>query len=219
MSIIVCSMWVIYICLSHSSYSFRTKKISNRQIDSHGFLDQFYLAAGWKDLNPRHSFDLWLTCSTSTVAFHYSLSIYTPNPLSLIFHFFCDLRPLTFRKFGHSAVPALRLCAIHTALHASCQLAVELISGLPLWLAEPIRLWKLGWLDWHTPSNQASKHLWPYTGVWLLWTSQRKSVQDLKNNPNIQHLSEEKSVHFLKCNRNICTLAVYLKNCEIKEGQ
>lgn len=74
-------------------------------------------------------------------------------------------------------VPALLPCVVWAALYAGCQLAVELISGLPPWLADPIRLWKLGWLDWHTPSNPASNRLWPYTGVWLLRTSQSRSVQ------------------------------------------
>lgn len=65
---------------------------------------------------------------------------------------------------------------------------MELISGLLLWLADPIRLWKLGWLGWHTPSNPASNLLWPYTGVWLLRTSKSRPVQAFLNNPNIDHL-------------------------------
>lgn len=85
------------------------------------------------------------------------------------------------------SVPALLLCVVWAALYADCQLAVELISGLPLWLADPIRLWKLGWLDWHTPSNPASNRLLPYTGVWLLRTPRSRPMQAFLNNPNIDH--------------------------------
>lgn len=84
-------------------------------------------------------------------------------------------------------VPALLLCVVWVALYAACQLAVELISGLPLWLADPIRLGKPGWLDWHTPSKPASNCLWPYTGVWLLRTSQSRPALAFLNNPNIDH--------------------------------
>lgn len=94
---------------------------------------------------------------------------------------------LTQTKCGPFSVPALLLCVVWAALYAGCQLAVELISGLPLWLADPIRLWKLGWLDWHTPSNPASNLLWPYTGVWLLRTSRSRPAQAFLNNPNIDH--------------------------------
>lgn len=76
------------------------------------------------------------------------------------------------------------LRVVWAALYACCQLAVELISGLPLWLADPIRLWKPAWLDWHTPSNPASNRPWPYTEVWLLRTSQSRAGQPFLNNPN-----------------------------------
>lgn len=79
------------------------------------------------------------------------------------------------------------LRVVWAALHACCQLAVELISGLPLWLADPIRLWKPAWLDWHTPSNPASNRPWPYTEVWLLRTSQSRPGQAFLNNPNKDH--------------------------------
>lgn len=79
------------------------------------------------------------------------------------------------------------LRVVWAALYACCQLAVELISGLPLRLADPIRLWKLAWLDWHTPSNPASKRPWQYTEVWLLRTSQSRPAQPFLNNPNKDH--------------------------------
>lgn len=79
------------------------------------------------------------------------------------------------------------LRVVWAALYACCQLAVELISGLPLWLADPIRLWKPAWLDWHTPSNPASNRPWPYTEVWLLRTSTSRPGQAFLNNPNKDH--------------------------------
>lgn len=88
---------------------------------------------------------------------------------------------------ARQSVASAVVCVVWAVLYAGCQLAVELISGLPLRLADPIRLWKLGWLDWHTPSNPASNRLWPYTGVWLLRTSQSRPVQAFLNNPNKDH--------------------------------
>lgn len=83
---------------------------------------------------------------------------------------------------------------VWAALYACCQLAVELISGLPLWLADPIRLWKPAWLDWHTPSNPATNRPWPYTEVWRLRTSQRRPGQPFLNNPNKDHRA-----FFIRC--------------------
>lgn len=111
---------------------------------------------------------------------HLALENHLPLFASTIFHTHPD-------KVWPFSVPAPLLFVVWAALYAGCQLAVELISGLPRWLADPIRLWKLGWLDWHTPSNPASNRLWPYTGVWLLRTSRSRPVQAFLNNPNIDH--------------------------------
>lgn len=101
-------------------------------------------------------------------------------------HFLLFTFPLVSSTPARTECGHVVVCRMSCSLYAGCQPAVELISGLPLRLADPIRLWKLGWLDWHTPSNPASNHrLWPHTGVWLVRTPQSRPAPASLHNPNI----------------------------------